>query len=317
MGERAEPENNMNDPAASFRESERALLAAHGLEARELFFNFSAPALRARALELGTGAPLLYVHGGGGFGSLWAPLVAALPGRRHLLLDRPGCGLSEASPISGGLRKHAVDFLTAAFDGLQLGKVDVVANSMGGLWSLWFALAHPERVRTLTLIGAPAMVGGGSAPLPLRLLGRPMIGALMMKLEPPSPKQVRVLWGRMGHDPSKLDSSIHDAMLAVQQVPAYAGAWRALLGAALSLSGPADGVAFADADLGRLSCPVSWIWGTHDPFGDAELGRAAAQKTPRSRFSVVGVGHLPWLDAPADCARAVVEGLAGRSEAAA
>ena len=49
------------------------------------------------------------------------------------------------------LWRHAVAFLTEVVDALALEKVDVAANSMGGLWAIAFAAARPERVRHLVL----------------------------------------------------------------------------------------------------------------------------------------------------------------------
>lgn len=296
----------MTDPTDALRAAEQRLCDAHRITVQERFLDLARPKMRARVLDGGGDGPAtLHVHGGGAFGALMAPLAAALPGRRHVLVDRPGFGLSEHVEIGPSLRAHAVEFLEAVLDALDLGSVDVVANSMGGLWSLWLALDRPGRVRSLSLVGAPAFVGGGSAPLPMRLLGRPGIGALMMALEPPSPKQVRVLWRRMGHDPEALHGTVLDAMLAAERVPSYARAWRDLMGSALTTWGPAPGVAFADDDLRRLPCPIAYVWGRDDPFGGADFGRTVAERTPGSRFTVAGVGHLPWLDDAAAVARGV------------
>ncbi len=295
----------MSDPIAAFRASEERLHDAHGLSVKERELFLSRPKMRARVLESGTGPATLHVHGGGGFASSMVPLAAALPQRTHFLVDRPGFGLSDYVAIGPSLRAHAVDFLVSVLDALALDTVDIIANSMGALWSLWLALDHPKRVKSLALVGAPALVGGGSAPVPMRLLGKPLLGALMMWLESPSPKQVRTLWRRMGHDPDALAPAILDATLTAQMLPAYGRAWRELLGVALDLKGAASDVAFADEDLARLACPVTYVWGKLDPFGDAKFGEEVAKKTPGARFSVAGVGHLPWLDD----AKRVAEGV--------
>jgi pimeloyl-ACP methyl ester carboxylesterase len=304
----------MSDAASILRDAERRLFAAHELEVRERFLELTAPRMRARVLESGAGPATLHVHGGGALGALMAPLAAALPGRRHLMVDRPGFGLSDLAPIAPSLRRHAVDFLRSTLDALELDRVDIVANSMGALWSLWLALDAPGRVRSLGLVGAPAMVGGGSAPMPMRLLGKPGLGALMMKIEAPSPKQVQVLWRRMGHDPAALHPTVLEVMLAAERMPAYGPAWRGLLGAALTLKGPAPGVAFADDDLRRLPCPVAYVWGAHDPFGDATFGRTVADRTPGAGFHIAGAGHLPWLDDAPAVARGLTPALAAKVE---
>lgn len=291
---------------AAFEAAERSLFDRHGLEARTRDLRLARPAMSCRVTEIGRGRPTLFVHGGGGCGALFAPLVASLPGTRALLLNRPGFGGTELRSLRGlNVRQDVVEFMTSVLDALELERVDIVANSMGGLWSLWLERAAPSRVRSLTLLGAPAFVGGGSAPLPMRLLGLPGIGALMMKLEPPSPKQVETLWGRMGHRASELSPEVHLLTEAMQHLPDYATAWRDLLGNMTSLGGPRPAVTFSNEELAEVSCPLTYVWGTNDPFGDVALGRAAAAQTAHAAFHVAGRGHLPWLDAPEACARHV------------
>src|SRR6185503_18653012 len=100
---------------------------------------------------------------------------------------------------------------------------------------------------------------------------------------------------------------VHALMLALERLPAYGPAWRGLMGRILRLGGPVPDVVFADDDLARLSCPVQYLWGPRDPFGDAAFGRRVAERTPGCRFDEVGTGHLPWLDAPDACARRIDE----------
>src|SRR5258708_20397042 len=89
-----------------------------------------------------------------------------------IALDRPGCGLSDGFDYSSvdDIRGHAVTFLGAVLDALGLDRARIVANSMGGLWSLWLALDRPERVSSLALLGCPALAAGTSAPAALRII---------------------------------------------------------------------------------------------------------------------------------------------------
>src|SRR5258708_12323345 len=89
-----------------------------------------------------------------------------------IALDRPGCGLSDGFDYSSvdDIRGHAVTFLGAVLDALGLDRARIVANSMGGLWSLWLALDRPERVSSLALLGCPALAAGTSAPAALRIM---------------------------------------------------------------------------------------------------------------------------------------------------
>lgn len=123
--------------------AEAALLARFDLPVRSIGVRLDEPA--TRVLEMGEGAPVLMMHGGGGFSALWAPLMAELRGARLLAVDRPGCGMSDGFDYRGvGLREHAVRFVESVMNSLGLDRVAIAANSMGATWSLWFAAEHPE-----------------------------------------------------------------------------------------------------------------------------------------------------------------------------
>src|SRR5258708_14571481 len=159
---------------ASFRVVEQRAAAEFGLTITERFLAIGTPVGKARVIEAGSGTPVLFVHGGGGFAGHWLPLLAHVSGHRMIALDRPGCGLSDGFDYSSvdDIRGHAVTFLGAVLDALGLDRARIVANSMGGLWSLWLALDRPERVSSLALPGCPALAAGTSAPAPLRIISR-------------------------------------------------------------------------------------------------------------------------------------------------
>lgn len=127
--------------------------------------------------EKGEGTPVVLLHGSGSPGLFWLPLLAELDGTHVIVVDRPGFGLSDPVPFAGPLREHAVRWCDRLLDALELQKAILVGHSMGGLWSLRYALARPERVAGLALIGTPALPGT-RAPLPFRLLATPGVGAL-------------------------------------------------------------------------------------------------------------------------------------------
>ena len=75
-------------------------------------------------------------------------------------------------------------------DALDLGAATLVGHSMGGLWSLWYALKHPTRVSRLVLLGGAPALPGERAPLPYRVMATPGLGRLVQRLSPPSEKSV-------------------------------------------------------------------------------------------------------------------------------
>ncbi len=301
------------DPVAAYRTAERDVYAALGLAPRERVLRLGGATPSLRVVDVGAGPPTLHVHGGGAWGALHAPLAAALPGRRHFLVDRPGFGLSERAAVFPDFRARSVAMLVAALDALELDCVDFVGNSIGAAMGLWLALAHPERVRSLALVGGVAMVGETKAPLILRLLGTPVVGPAMIKMETPSEQQVRTLWQRFGHDPARVHPTIHALALAGERVPSFARAWFECLAATLTLGGTRPGLEIANQELPSVRCPIAFAWGAQDPMVNVEIGRAVAARIPHARFTVVGAGHAPWLDDAGGVARAIEPVLALRA----
>jgi pimeloyl-ACP methyl ester carboxylesterase len=266
--------------------------------------------MRARVLETGEGAPVILVHGGGGVGATWAPLMARMPGVRLMVVDRPGFGLSDGFDYRDvDLRRHAVGFLESVLDALGIERAAFVGNSMGGLWSFWLALDRPERVSTLVQLGSTALLTGTMAPLPMRLLSVPGLNRLMLAAERPSPEQARKFLARLGHDEAVIDRQLpeefFEMLAASQELPDYATAWSTLVERCLTLRGAVPDVRLGTEELRRVRQRTLFVWGESDVFGGPEIGELAARLMPRAEIAAVPGGHLPWLDEPEVSAEAV------------
>jgi pimeloyl-ACP methyl ester carboxylesterase len=129
-----------------------------------------AAGLRCHYLEAGSGAgpPLLLLHGTAidAADLSYGPSLPALGARRRTVaLDWPGYGASErpSAPLSAD---DHVALVGAFLDALGAPRAHLAGFSMGGAAALGFALRSPERVASLTLIGAYGL----DATLPLPLL---------------------------------------------------------------------------------------------------------------------------------------------------
>jgi class 3 adenylate cyclase/pimeloyl-ACP methyl ester carboxylesterase len=87
----------------------------------------------------------------------WAR-VCRYGGEHHqlLMLDKRGVGLSDRLPETPTLEDGALDTL-AVLDAEGLDRVDLVGQSEGGPVAIAIAAQHPERVRSVVLMGAPAL----------------------------------------------------------------------------------------------------------------------------------------------------------------
>lgn len=102
--------------------------------------------------ERGTGAHVLLVHAGVTDQRSWRPLIERLGASAHCVsYDARGYGETTYEPEDGW--SPAEDAL-AVLDAHRIDRAVVVGASMGGRTALDLALAHPERVAGLVLIGA-------------------------------------------------------------------------------------------------------------------------------------------------------------------
>jgi pimeloyl-ACP methyl ester carboxylesterase len=115
------------------------------------------------AKSTGEGTPLVLVPGGLTGWMSWEPHVARLAANRRVIsvqLLSVAYGL-EKRPLPSDYSLRTESEALAATVGLDIvglaGPVDVVAWSYGAAIALDFALHHPERVLTLTLIEPPAV----------------------------------------------------------------------------------------------------------------------------------------------------------------
>ncbi len=116
------------------------------------------PVKKVHYLEIGKGKPLILIHGGGSHSSEWFNILKSLSTQYHLyVLDRPGCGLSDNIDYTGvDFQKSAIEFVFSFMNALELDKASFMGQSMGGYFSICFAMQYHERVEKLLLIGAPA-----------------------------------------------------------------------------------------------------------------------------------------------------------------
>jgi pimeloyl-ACP methyl ester carboxylesterase len=103
-------------------------------------------------LERGQGAPLLYLHGGGGI-ALDVPFLEQLAQTRRVVApSHPGFGKSSLPDWLDSIDDIAHVYLEL-MDRLNLTKVDLVGFSIGGWIAADVATKVPERINRLVLIG--------------------------------------------------------------------------------------------------------------------------------------------------------------------
>lgn len=158
---------------------------------------------------------VVMLHGSGPGASGWAnfhrniePFVQA--GYRVLLLDCPGWSKSDSIVSTGSRSDLNARCLRAVLDGLGIaGPVHIIGNSMGAHSTTAFALANPDRVGKLVLMGGGT--GGPSQFVPMPTEGIKLIGALYRD---PTIENIKRMMDVFVYDTSSLTDDLFQQRLA-------------------------------------------------------------------------------------------------------
>lgn len=262
-------------------------------------------------MTAGAGDPVLLIHGlGATKGSFLTSVVALAPGFRTIALDLPGFGDSY-KPLTAAydppfFARAVIDVL----DALELDRVHLIGNSLGGRVALEVGLRHPERVGRLCLL-APSLAWRRARPwAPLVRVLRPELGLVQLTPRWAVESIVhRVLpvasdnWVRAG-----VDEFLRAYLTPRGRVAFYAAARH------IYLEEPHGSEGFWTR-LAHLRPPALFIWGTRDWLVPIGFARHVRDVLPTARHVELDCGHVPQLEQP-EQAHAVIAaflrgGLAG------
>lgn len=261
---------------------------------------------RVRVQEVGEGVPFVLLHGASIGGSSWATLAAALDGVRCILVDRPGCGLSD--PIVGGplrdlsaIEAYADRLLGELLDALELDTAAVGATSYGGFFAVRGAATIPERITRIVEYSWPVGAPCEHVPLMARISGVPGVQSLMTHI-PMSRRIVESSLRQFGLGRAIDSGAFDDVMLDwAHAILRHTGTLTNDVQSSPDLVTPIRGqnpdVLFTDALLAELTMPVLFLWGEDDPNGGAVVAREFAPRLPDAELVVIPrAEHAPWLD---------------------
>lgn len=300
------------DAIAKYKESRAKLFKIAGIEPQSKFVTTDGPVEKVHYLQLGSGNPLILVHGGLSTSSEWINILYPLSQKYDLyVVDRPGHGLSDPIDYRGmDYRNSAVDFLRSFMDALRLKKAKFLGNSMGGYFSICFAMEYPDRVENLILIGAPAGMNLW-IPMMLRIMGISGLNRfLMTTIAKPKISGVKKIHKQIVvNDIKKISEDYLEHCYYSQLLPASNITFSTLLESVLTIRGWKKELYIGD-QLHKLKIPVGFIWGNEDVFESPETGILKARSIENHSFEVVkDAGHCPWLDQPEKCTALIMKML--------
>lgn len=172
--------------------------------------------------EAGEGEAVIMVHGSGAGATGWANFHRNIDafveaGYRVILMDCPGFGKSD--PLVTAEPRFVINAraIKALMDGLDIDTAHLVGNSMGGGSALGFAVAYPERLGKMILMGSGG-VGRTSLFTPLPMEG---IKLLFGVYRDPSLENLKKMLDVFVYEPKALTEELinlrHKSILANPQ----------------------------------------------------------------------------------------------------
>ncbi len=297
-----------------FETAQRDVFDEVGIAPRSRFIDLDRPTVRVHVLEAGDmdgdDAPVVFLHSGGTFGALYAPLMAQLDDTWTIALDRPGFGLSDDFTYTPGTyRQTIVDVLTDLLDELGVEQVDIAGNSNGGYWSIVFALTRPERVRRVILLGSLPTFPGTSSPVPLRLYTIPVLNRRLSGMfQASSEEDVIEKYGIFGEGETIREyPALIRAVWARDSNPRSHDVDISEMKSLLTIRGWRSSTRLREGELRDVQQPTLVIWGEDDPLGGPEDVRDIVETIPDGRLETLDTGHVPWLGNPETCAELIRE----------
>lgn len=240
--------------------------------------------------QWGAGEPVLLIHGFGGSSHNWARVAEELADRYRLVApDLRGFGWSERPPDRDAYSfDNQVATVLGVLDALEVERAHVVGHSYGGGVALWLASRHPQRVRSLTLIGStfPGTEFESGRRLPSAGPLTPLAVRWMLR-----PSFLRNALESSYFDPGKVDDALVEEYRDRLRVE---GVNRAFRGLTAKSSRPQGSI-----DLDALEIPTLVLWGAEDPLLPAESGQRFAEAIPNGTFvAIPNCGHTPMEETP-------------------
>ncbi|MFD1544441.1 alpha/beta fold hydrolase [Nonomuraea guangzhouensis] len=259
-----------------------------------------------------TDEPILLIMGSMSQGILWPDEFVgrlAAGGRRVIRYDHRDTGRSanidfEASPYTWRDIKNDV---LRIMDAHGLESAHLVGHSAGGLLAQWVAVEHPERVRTLTVIGASPLGGFEGEVVMRALMGQPQPEG---SLPPPTKEFIAFFQQAIAAQPAKdrneqMDRLIAEArLLHGQGMPFDEDAERRLqeriYERATNLASAANHRLAHGAEprfepvdsLHLVKAPTLVVEGTHEPAKPGH-GALIAERIPGAELLMIeGMGHM-------------------------
>ncbi|MFC5502508.1 alpha/beta fold hydrolase [Lysinimonas soli] len=249
-------------------------------------------AWRTRVLHIGEGEQtVVLMNGTSGHIEAFTQNIRALAEHyRVVAYDYPGHGFTTLTDHDLEIPEYE-EHLLGLLDALELERVHLCGESLGGWIAIKFAAHHPDRVRTL-ILSAP-----GGRVVAQQQVDRAQSVSTQAAAEPTFDNVKRRLEVVI-HDPAKITDELVRIRQAVYSRPGFAESLRHI--SVLRQPEPRFRNRVTDEDYAAIPVPTLLVWTGHEPTGGPEVGATLAAAIPDGELLFVeDAAHWPQWEAAA------------------
>ena len=258
--------------------------------------------VRLHYQELGTGYPVICIHGAGPGASAESNFKLNTPAfsekLRVILYDMPQYGKSGKVVLTEPRLKYNARILDGFMAAVGIDKAHIVGNSMGGQVAMRFGIDYPDRLSRVVIIGS-----GGVTPIfaPSPVEGVKLI-ARYYKGSGPSREKLRELLSTILYDASFLTEETFEERYQASIDPET-----------VELFGKRQGEMPREnlgPDLPKLKAKLLAVWGMDDRFGALDVGLQITRTVVDGRMHIfTKCGHWAQVEYAAAFNRLVIDFL--------
>ncbi|QXF36217.1 alpha/beta hydrolase [Photorhabdus luminescens] len=246
--------------------------------------------IKTRVLEAGNGPILIFLHGIAGH--LEAYMRNILPHAAHfrvLAIDMLGHGFTD-KPVRSYEIIDYVEHLRDLIETLNLKKIHLSGESLGGWVAARFAAKYPQYIHRLVLNTAGGMIADPNVMERLRTLS-------LNAVKNPDREATRKRLEFLMEDPAMVAEDLVEARFAIYRQPGMLSAMENIM--CLQDMETRSRNLLTEDELAKIQAETLVLWTTHDPTAAVSVGQRLAGLIKNSRFVVMEkCGHWPQYEDP-------------------
>ncbi len=259
--------------------------------------HISVGGIHTRFWSLGDrGSPVILIHGLGASAEIWMHNIEALAKQHRVYApDLPGFGRSE-KPTSSFIPSDYASFIDAFLRALNIARVSLIGQSLGGGVALQYTLQFSEKVDKLVLVDSAGL--GKEVIWTLRLMSLPWIGELISH---PTRIGVALFFKLAVHNSKLITKDFINLYYEIFTQPGFFAFLLKVVRMLVDIHGVRDEFLVpVMKNLDKIMQPTLIIWGEDDRVFPVRQAYHGKEKIVHSHLHLMKpCGHIPnfeWAD---------------------